>query len=133
MKVTRILAIGMTLAMVACSKPAATDKPAAAVTPPKPALVTVNGKGISNELYEHFVKALTEGKSSVSDLSPQDRETVRERLVRLELVAQQAEKDGIASDPEVASRLEISRLNILQAASAQKLFKEHTPNDDEWH
>ncbi len=71
-----------------------------AATPAKPPLVTVNDKPISNELFEHFVKALTEGKSSAADLSAEDRETVRERLVRLELVAQQAEKDGLARTPK---------------------------------
>ena len=82
-------------------------------------------------MFEHFVKALTEGKSSAADLSAEDRETVRERLVRLELVAQQAEKDGLASDAELASRIELSRLNILQTASAQKFFKEHPPTEAE--
>ncbi|HET9472314.1 MAG TPA: peptidylprolyl isomerase, partial [Steroidobacteraceae bacterium] len=132
MKVVRFLVVGVTLALAACNKPAATDPPAnAAATPAKPPLVTVNDKPISNEMFEHFVKALTEGKSSVADLSPEDRDTVRERLVRLELVAQQAEKDGIASDAEIAARIELSRLNILQTASAQKFFKEHPPTDAE--
>ena len=97
MKVIRFLVVGVTLALAACNKPAATDAPAdGGRDPAKPPLVTVNDKPISNELFEHFVKALTEGKSSAADLSPEDRETVRERLVRLELVAQQAEKDGLA-------------------------------------
>jgi peptidyl-prolyl cis-trans isomerase C len=132
MKVIRFLAVGMTLALAACNKPAATDKPVAApAAPTKPPLVTVNDKPISNELYDHYVRALTEGKQSVSDLSAEDRETVRERLVRMELVAQQAEKDGLASDPDLAARIELARLNILQAASAQKYFKEHPPTDAE--
>lgn len=132
MKVTRFLVVGVTLALAACTKPAATEAPVSvAAIPAKPPLITVNDKPISNELFDHFVKALTEGKSSAGDLSPEDRETVRERLVRLELVAQQAEKDGIASDAEIASRIELSRLNILQQASAQKYFKEHPPTDAE--
>src|ERR1044072_3374136 len=131
MKVTRYLVVGLTLALAACNKPAAVEKPVGPATPAKPALVTVNGKALSNDLYEHFVKALTEGKQSVSDLSPQDRETVRERLVRMELVAQQAEKDGLATDGEVAAGPELSRLNIWQAASAQKYFKDHPTTEPE--
>jgi peptidyl-prolyl cis-trans isomerase C len=132
MKFTRLLVVGVTLALVACTKPAATDKPAsAAATPTKPPLVKVNDKPISVDLYDQFVRALTDGKQSGVDLSPQDRETVRERLIRLELVAQQAEKDGTAGDPEIAARLELSRLNILQTAAAQKYFKEHPPTDAE--
>lgn len=133
MKVMRYMAVVNTMALAlvlaACGKPAATD--AAPEAPPaKPPLVTVNGKPISHEMYEDYVKALTQGKSS-SELTPQDREQIKQNLVRLEVIAQQAEKDGLAKDPEVASRLELARVNLLQQASAQKYLKDRTPTDAE--
>ncbi len=129
MKVTRILALGSLLALAACSK-TATDKPVdAAVTPPKPPLVTVNGTPLSNELFEDYAQAIA--RKPASELSPEDREQIKENLVRIELIAQQAEKDGLTKDPEVATRLELSRLNLLQQASAQKYLKERTPSDAE--
>src|SRR5262245_58161987 len=113
MKVMRLLAVGVMLALAACSKPAATDKPAdVPAVPATPPLVTVNGKPISNELYEDYVKALTQGKGS-KDLSDEDRDQIKENLVRMELIAQQAEKDGLTKDPEIAARLELSRINLL--------------------
>jgi len=131
MKFTRFLLVSVTLAIAACSKPAATDKPPeVAAAPTTPPLVTVNGKPISNELYEDYVKALTQGKAS-KDLSPEDREQIKENLVRMELIAQQAEKDGLTKDPEIASRMELSRINLLQQASAQKYLKERTPTEAE--
>jgi len=127
MKVTRILALGTLLVLSACSKNAA-DKPAeAAATPAKPPLVTVNGKAISQELFEDYVKAVA-GKPS-AELSPEDREQIKENLVRVELIAQQAEKDGLTKDPEIANRLELSRLNLLQQAAAQKYLKDRTPSE----
>jgi len=129
MKVMRFLAMGVVFALAACSKPATTE-PTAEAPPAKPPLVTVNGKPISTELYEDYVKALTQGKSS-ADLPPEDREQIKENLVRLELIAQQAEKDGLAKDPEVASRLELARINLLQQASAQKYLKDRVPTDEE--
>lgn len=130
MKVTRILALGALLVLSACSKNAATDKPAdAAATPAKPPLVTVNGKPISQELFEDYAKAVA-GKPA-SELSPEDRDQIKENLVRIELIAQQAEKDGLTKDPEVATRLELSRLNLLQQASAQKYLKDRTPSEQE--
>lgn len=130
MKVTRILALGALLVLSACSKNATPDKPAdAAATPAKPPIVTVNGKAISAELYEDYVKAVA-GKPS-SELSAEDRDQIKENLVRVELIAQQAEKDGLTKDPEVANRLELSRLNLLQQASAQKYLKERTPSEAE--
>ena len=127
MKVTRILALGTLLVLSACSKNAA-DKPAEApATPAKPPLVTVNGKAISQELFEDYVKAVA-GKPS-AELSPEDREQIKENLVRVELIAQQAEKDGLTKDPEIANRLELSRLNLLQQAAAQKYLKDRTPSE----
>lgn len=127
MKVTRILALGALLVLSACSKNAADKPAAAAATPAKPPLVTVNGKAISQELFEDYVKAVA-GKPS-SELSPEDREQIKENLVRVELIAQQAEKDGLTKDPEIANRLELSRLNLLQQAAAQKYLKERTPSE----
>jgi peptidyl-prolyl cis-trans isomerase C len=130
MKVTRILALGALLVLSACSKNVTPDKPAAAAAvPAKPPIVTVNGKAISPELFEDYVKAVA-GKPS-SELSPEDREQIKQNLVRVELIAQQAEKDGLTKDPEVANRLELSRLNLLQQAAAQKYLKERTPSDAE--
>jgi peptidyl-prolyl cis-trans isomerase C len=125
----RFLALGAALALAACSKPAATDK-APDAPPAKPPLVTVNGQPISTELYEDYVKALTQGKSS-ADLPPEDREQIKENLIRLQLIAQQAEKDGLAKDPEVASRLELARINLLQQASAQNYLKDRAPTEAE--
>jgi peptidyl-prolyl cis-trans isomerase C len=130
MKVTRILALGVMLALAACSKNAAekpADAPAAA--PVKPPLVTVNGKAISEELFEEYVKAVA-GKPS-SELSQDDRDQIKDNLVRIELIAQQAEKDGLTKDPEVATRLELSRLNLIQQAFAQKYLKERAPTEAE--
>src|SRR6185436_2450927 len=80
-------------------------------------------------LYEDYVKAVA-GKPS-SELTPEDRDQIKENLVRVELIAQQAEKDGLTKDPEVANRLELSRLNLLQQAAAQKYLKDRTPTEAE--
>src|SRR5690349_18777130 len=129
MKVTRLLALSVVLALAACSK-TATEKPAdAAATPAKPPLVTVNGKPISNQLFEDYVLAVARKPSA--ELSQEDRDQIKENLVRITLIAEQAEKDGLTKDPEVATRLELSRLNLLQQASAQKYLKDRTPSDEE--
>jgi peptidyl-prolyl cis-trans isomerase C len=128
MKVIRIVALGALLTLAACSKNAPTEKPAAAA-PSKPALVTVNGKAISQELFEDYAKAVA-GKPA-AELSAEDRDQIKENLVRIELIAQQAEKDGLTRDPEVANRLELNRLNLLQQAAAQKYLKDRTPSEAE--
>src|SRR6187551_2576487 len=132
MKVMRFLAMGAVLALAACSKPASTDKPAetTTATPAQPPLVSVNGKAISNDLFEAYVKAVTQGKAA-SELTAEEREQIKEELVRMEVLAQQAEKDGLAKDPDVATRLDLTRLNLLQQAGAQKYLKERQPTEAE--
>ncbi len=129
MKAMRLLSLATFVLLAACSKPVATQKPAEAV-PAKPPFITVNGKAISNELYENYAQTMTNGKAS-SELSAEDREQIREELVRMDLVAEKAEKDGLAKDPTVAARLEIARLNILQQAAAQQYLKERAPTEAE--
>lgn len=130
MKVTRLLGLSVVLALAACSK-TATDKPAdaAAATPAKPPLVTVNGKPVSTQLFEDYAQAVA--RKPASELSQEDRDQIKENLVRIMLIADQAEKDGLTKDPEVATRLELSRLNLLQQASAQKYLKDRAPTDAE--
>ncbi len=129
MKVIRFLAVGALLALAACSK-SATDKPAAATAAPaEPALVTVNGKPISQRLFDQYATVLA--RKPVSELSPEDRAQIKENLVRIELIAQQAEKDGLTKDADVATRLELSRLELLQQAAAQKYLKDNTPTEAE--
>ena len=128
MKVTRILGLSVVLALAACSK-TATEKPAAvaAATPTQPPLVTVNGKPVSTQLFEDYAMAVA--RKPASELSQEDRDQIKENLVRIVLIAEQAEKDGLTKDPEIATRLELSRLNLLQQASAQKYFKDRTPTE----
>ena len=130
MKAIRFMAVGVLLALAACSKPAPTEKAAEVpAVPAKPPLMTVNGKAISEKLYEEYALALA--RRPLSELSPEDREQIKENLVRVELIAQEAEKSGLAKDPDIATRLELTRLEVLQQGAAQKYMKEHTATEAE--
>ena len=50
---------------------------------------------------------------------------------RLSDLKKKIEKDGLTKEPDVASRLDLARLQVLQQASAQKYLKDHTPADAE--
>ena len=57
MKAIRFMAVGVLLALAACSKPAPTEKAAETpAVPAKPPIVTVNGKPISEKLYEEYAQ-----------------------------------------------------------------------------
>jgi peptidyl-prolyl cis-trans isomerase C len=130
MKAIRFLAVGVVLALAACSKPAPTEKAAAApAAPAAPPAVTVNGKAISQKLFEEYAMALA--RRPLSELSPQDRDQIKENLVRVELIAQDAEKTGLINDPDFTTRLELAKLELIQQATAQKYMKDHTPTEAE--
>jgi peptidyl-prolyl cis-trans isomerase C len=128
MKVIRYVALSALLALAACSKKA-DEKPAIAATPAAPPVVTINGQAISQQLLDDYVKAVA--GENAANISAEDREQIKENLVRIVLIAQQAEKDGVTKDPEVATRLELSRLNLIQQAVAARYLKERVPTDAE--
>ncbi len=65
------------------------------------------------------------------DLSAEDKEQIRENLARVELFAQDAEKNGLIKEPDVAAAMEISRLQVIQQATAAKIAKGQEPTDAE--
>lgn len=128
MKVIRYVALSALLALAACSKKA-DEKPAVAATPVAPPVVTINSQAISQQLLDDYVKAVA--GENAANISAADRDQIKENLVRIVLIAQQAEKDGVTKDAEVATRIELSRLNLIQQAVAARYLKERVPTDAE--
>jgi peptidyl-prolyl cis-trans isomerase C len=130
-RVSTVAAI--TLLLAACGKgqqpaaPAVADK--AAASPP---VAVVDGVPISRDAYQDYLKGLLRGKSE-SDLTAEDKDKVLDQMINMQLIATQAEKDGMDKDPEVATRLALLRTQILADAAAQKYVKSHEPSDQELH
>lgn len=118
MKIVAILATCSVLALLGCTKQAEAPKPAqdAAASPP---VVTVNGKPIGQKVFEAYAEGMA--RRPFAELTAEEREQIKENLVRVELLAQDAEKTGLVKDPDVAATLEIARLQVLQQATAKKL------------
>ena len=131
MKVIRFMAVGVLLALAACSKPAATDKPAErAATPAKPPLVTVNGKPISEQLYEEYVKALARQARRASS-RPKTASRSRKTWCASSSSRSRPRRTAsptIRKSPRASSS---AGSNVLQQAAAQKYLKERTPTDAE--
>lgn len=93
-------------------------------------VATVNGTPIGRAFYDFYVRGLTNGRSP-SDLTPKQRSEALDNLIRAELLAQQAVKEGLNKNIDTASMLELSRLNVLQAAVTQKDIAK--PTEEELH
>jgi peptidyl-prolyl cis-trans isomerase C len=133
MKSTRTLfVIGALLALAACQKagqstaPASDPMGAAAPTPP---LLTVNGTPISTEFFNFYVQNAA-GKPA-TELTPDERTRAIDSLARIYVLAQQAEKTGVTKESEVANRLELARLSVVQQSAAESFLKDKTPTEQE--
>jgi peptidyl-prolyl cis-trans isomerase C len=131
---TRVSTVAaITLVLAACGKgqqaaapPAAPDKSAT------PSVATVNGTPISREAYDDYLKGLLRGKPA-TDVTPDEKNQVLDQMINMQLIATQAEKDGLDKDPDVATRLALLRTQIMADAAAQKYVKANEPSDQELH
>jgi peptidyl-prolyl cis-trans isomerase C len=131
---TRVSTVAViTILLAACGKgqqagvaPAATDKPAA------PPVAIVDGTPISRDAYDDYLKGLLRGKP-VSDVTADEKNQVLDQMINMQLIAAQAEKDGLEKDPDVATRVALLRTQILADAAAQKYVKSNEPSDQELH
>jgi peptidyl-prolyl cis-trans isomerase C len=122
----------ITVLLAACGKGQQAAAPAPAAASASPAVATVNGTPISREAYDDYLKSLLRGKP-VTDVTPDEKNQVLDQMINMQLIAAQAEKDGLANDPDTATRLALVRTQVLADAAAQKYLKSHEPTDAELH
>jgi peptidyl-prolyl cis-trans isomerase C len=88
---------------------------------------TVNGVPISQARVDQIVaERVAQGQPD----SPQLRQSVKDSLITQEVVAQEAIKQGVEKQPEVATRLELARQNVLIRSYLDDFFKKHPISDE---
>ncbi len=92
-----------------------------------PANTTVNGVVIPQERIDVSVKAaISQGQKDTPEL----RKMVRDRLVDLEVLSQEAIKSGLDKEADVQQQMEFTRENILAGALIQGYIKNNPVTDD---
>lgn len=133
MKHLRILCLTAALvALAACQQfksPSGAASESSSAASASPAVATVDGTPISRDFYEFYIKGIT-GKTS-SDLSPEQRTQALDNLIRAQLIADEADKEGLNKQPETAQLMQMERLNILEQALSQKYLAGKQPTDDD--
>ena len=130
MKHLRILCLTAALvALAACQPKSPSGTASESSTPSSPAVATVDGKPISRDFYEFYIKGVT-GKSS-GDLSPEQRSQALDNLIRAQLIEEEAVKQNLDQQPDTAQLIKMERLNVLEQALSQKFLAGKTPTDDE--
>ncbi|MEO8937477.1 MAG: peptidylprolyl isomerase [Burkholderiaceae bacterium] len=89
-------------------------------------VAVVNNKAIPKAKADAVIAQLV--KQGQQD-SPELQTAVREDLVRREILMQEADKKGLAADPDVQAQLERARQQVLIGALAQDYFKANPPTD----
>jgi peptidyl-prolyl cis-trans isomerase C len=136
---SRILALALfaipAIAMAQAPLPGK-DKPAAkpaAKAPAKPAaragaVATVNGVAVPQARAEYLLQQQIQRGAADDERM---RGMVREELVNREVIMQEAQKAGIAKQPEVQTQLEMARQEILVSAYLRDFVKKHPITDAE--
>jgi|ERR1700733_14382985 peptidyl-prolyl cis-trans isomerase C len=144
MNYTRILVLCVLATLVACqpqgTSPSATPSSTSSSAPGAPAapastdnsapVAVVNGTPISRDFFNYYAKGMA-GKNSVSDLTPEQKQQALDTLIRAQVIAQEAKKEGLETDPATASLLELARLNVLQQAVSDRYLKDKKPTEQE--
>jgi peptidyl-prolyl cis-trans isomerase C len=119
------LVAGSAVAVAACN-----FKGGSGAAPAKPPVATVNGQPISAAAFAAWVEASGVNKKP-EELSGEQRKQLLENIESLYIAAQEAEKQNVAADPEIAARVELQRMNVLVGALVEKYTKEKAPTDAE--
>jgi len=125
MNIARISVMAVLVVLTACAQK---GTPAPAANAPKP-VATVNGDAVTSSEFEMFTKAVA-GKVP-AELTAAQRSQALDTLVRAEVVAQQAEKQGLDKQGDAPASLALARLQILEQAAMANFLKDHKVTDAE--
>jgi len=126
MNQSRILPLAVALAVLAACQP----KTANTVADNSAPVATVNGGPITRNFYDFYIKGVTGGKAP-ADLTPAQRTTALDNLIRARLVGDEAVKEGLDKSGDTAYLLELARLNVLQQAVQDQYLKDRKPTEQE--
>jgi peptidyl-prolyl cis-trans isomerase C len=90
-------------------------------------VATVNGKPIAESVLR--VYALASARKNLDDLTAEERGKLLDDLIGVELLGQQAEKEGLAASRTVAAQLELQRLQLLGRTMATSYLDKNPATD----
>ena len=96
-------------------------------------VAVVDGTPISHSVFDFYVKSLTGGKETATQLTAEQKNQVLDELISMQLMADQGLKDGVDKDPQIAAQLQMTRLRLVADAESQKYLKGKEPTDQEMH
>jgi peptidyl-prolyl cis-trans isomerase C len=119
--------------LVACNKapPTAAATPEKADAPAANAVATVDSSSISPGELAAYQQDLMRGRQQQTELTPEQKAQTLDQLISMQVLANQAVKEGSDKEPDVAAQLAIQRVRVLADGEAQKYLKGKEPTDAE--
>jgi peptidyl-prolyl cis-trans isomerase C len=90
-------------------------------------VAVVNGEPVLESVLRIYV--LTTERKNLDELGAEDRERVLNDLIGLQLLAQQAEKEGLTSSRTLGAQIELQRLRLVANAMATDYIEKNPPSD----
>lgn len=112
-----LLALG---GLAACNKQAGNPGDSAV-------LATVNGTPITQGMLDEFVRIQAHGQ--LPELNPVQKASLVKTLVNMELLAQEARKQGLDKQADVQTQMQLNDNDLLAEKAAQDYMAKHTPTD----
>lgn len=126
MRISRILPLtALATLAIACSQEGA----APALDLGAASVAVVNGKPIAESVVRTYVLA-TE-RQNFEDLSGEDRERVINDVIGLELLAQEAERQGLTDSRALAAQIELQRMQLVARAMATEYSQKNPPSESD--
>ena len=125
----RILVTACSLSLAALLGACAQKTDTKAATGKTDNVAVVDGHAISRNTYNHYVKGVA-GKPA-EDLTAEQRAELLENLVRAEVIASEAERNGAAAQDETRAVLDLARLQTLQQAAMTTYMKDRKASEEE--
>lgn len=125
MRTSRLSALLISIAACACSPSESTSQNQEALGAARVAVV--NGKPLAESVVRIY--ALATERQNLDEMTPADRERILNDVIGLELLAQQAEKDGLTRSRTLAAQIELQRLQSMARAMASNYLENNPPTD----
>lgn len=90
-------------------------------------LATVNGTPITQGMLDEFVRIQAHGQ--LPELNPVQKASLVKTLVNMELLAQEARKQGLDKQADVQTQMQLNDNDLLAEKAAQDYMTKHTPTD----
>ena len=121
MRIHVILIVALAFNANACAQ----DAPANASALGASRVAVVNGRPVPESVLRVYSLA-TLGRN-LEDVTPQERERLLDDLIGVELLSQQAEKDGLTTSRALAAQIELQRLQLVARAARRAISRRIGP------